>query len=138
MRAGRAGLKDLAPPLDLFADFQREKAARKAHGDDAALAHAAAFERVRYRDRYLRHVRSDAGAVAALRAVVGDASAADLYLMCMCPYRTPAEACHTYLLLELARELAPALTILPEPEPRRPAAAARHRRVASEGTPEVP
>jgi hypothetical protein len=39
--------------------------------------------------------------------------------MCMCPYRTRGEACHTYLLLELARELDPALTILPEPRPRR-------------------
>jgi hypothetical protein len=38
--------------------------------------------------------------------------------MCMCPYRTPGEACHTYLLLELARELDAGLTILPEPPPR--------------------
>jgi hypothetical protein len=32
MRAGRAGLKELAPPPDLFADFQREKAALKRAG----------------------------------------------------------------------------------------------------------
>jgi hypothetical protein len=120
MRAGRAGVKALAPPADLFADFQGEKAARKADGDDPARAHAAAFERVRYRDRYLHHVRADAGAMAALRAIIAEAGSRDVYLMCMCPYRTPGEACHTYLLLELARETAPALALLPEPEPRRP------------------
>jgi hypothetical protein len=118
MRAGRAGLKDLAPPVDLFADFQRDKAARKKPGGDPGL-HAEVFERVQYRDRYLRHIRSSAGSMAALRAIIDEASAGDVYLMCMCPYRTAADACHTYLLLELARELAPALVILPEPQPRR-------------------
>jgi hypothetical protein len=37
----------------------------------------------------------------------------------MCPYRTAGDACHTYVLLDLARELDPALTILPEPRPKR-------------------
>jgi hypothetical protein len=50
--------------------------------------------------------------------VVEEARSGDVYLMCMCPYRTPGEACHTYLLLELARELDAGLTILPEPPPR--------------------
>ena len=43
---------------------------------------------------------------------------ADVYLMCMCPYRTPGEACHTYLLLGLARDLDAGLVVLPEPAPR--------------------
>jgi hypothetical protein len=54
-----------------------------------------------------------------LRTILEEAARGDLYLMCMCPYRTPGEACHTYLLLELARELVPSLEILPEPPPRR-------------------
>jgi hypothetical protein len=38
--------------------------------------------------------------------------------MCMCPYRTPGRACHTYALLDLARELDPSVRELPEPAPR--------------------
>lgn len=119
MRAGRAGLKDLAPPPDLFADFQREKAALKGPGRDAGETHRAAFQQVGYRDRYREAIRSSAEAMRVLRALVEDARAGDVYLMCMCPYRTPGEACHTYLLLELAREMDPGLPILPEP-PLRP------------------
>ena len=44
--------------------------------------------------------------MAALRRIVEEARSADVYLMCMCPYQTAGGACHTYLLLELARELA--------------------------------
>ena len=51
----------------------------------------------------------------ALRTIVEEARSGDVYLMCMCPYRTQGEACHTYLLLELARELDPDLALLPEP-----------------------
>jgi hypothetical protein len=112
MRAGTAGVKALAPPPDLFDDFQREKAARGARG------HLETFRSVRYRDRYLGAMRASAESMAALRAIVDEARSRDIYLMCMCPYRTPGEACHTYLLLELARELDPGLTVLPEPRPR--------------------
>jgi hypothetical protein len=118
MRAGRAGLKELAPPPDLFADFQREKTALKREDLDAARLHATTFERVDYRTRYLRHIRASAESMAALRRIVEEARSADVYLMCMCTYQTAGGACHTYLLLELARELAPTLEILPEPRPR--------------------
>jgi hypothetical protein len=118
MRAGRVGLKALAPPPDLFEDFRREKAALRKTGLDASRLHAQTFGRVRYRERYLDAIRASAEAMAALRAIVEEARAGDVYLMCMCPYRTPGEACHTYLLLELAREVDAGLTILPEPRPR--------------------
>lgn len=118
MRAGRAGLKALAPPPDLYADFQREKAALRTRGLDAAHLHGETFRRVRYRDRYVQAIRASGEAMAALRTIVDEARAGDIYLMCMCPYRTPDEACHTYLLLELARELDPDLRILAEPRPR--------------------
>lgn len=117
MRAGRAGLKALAPPSDLFEDFQRQKAARRRDADGDP--HAEAFRRVGYAERYRAHVRSSPEAQAALRAVVDEARERDVYLMCMCPYRTPGEACHTYLLLELARALDPSLALLPEPRPPR-------------------
>lgn len=117
MRAGRAGVKALAPPADLFEDFQREKAARRR--DAAGDPHAEAFRRVRYAERFRAHVRSSPEAQAALRAVVDEARERDVYLMCMCPYRTPGDACHTYLLLDLARALAPSLALLPEPRPPR-------------------
>jgi hypothetical protein len=119
MRAGRAGLKELAPPPDLFDDFRREKA--------AGHAHLETFRRVRYRERYLRAMRESHEAMRCLRALVDEARSRDLYLMCMCPYRAEGEACHTYLLLELAREIDPRLAILTEPRPRarRSASAAR-------------
>ena len=110
MRAGRAGVKELAPPPDLFADFQREKAAGATHHET--------FRRVRYRERYLEAMRGSGAAMQTLRALVDEARTRDLYLMCMCPYRAEGEACHTYLLLELAREMDPHLPILPEPQPR--------------------
>src|SRR5262245_52795291 len=105
MRAGRAGLKELAPPPDLFADFQRKKTALRTRGLDAGQRHLETFRRVRYRDRFLRAMRESASAIRTLRALVEEARAGDVYLMCMCPFRTEGEACHTYLLLELAREL---------------------------------
>jgi hypothetical protein len=115
MRAGRAGLKDLAPPPDLFADFQREKAALKKPGRDAGEIHLETFRNVQYRARYLDAMRTSPEAMQALGTIVEEARSGDVYLMCMCPYRTSGEACHTYLLLELARELDPDLTLLPEP-----------------------
>jgi hypothetical protein len=125
MRAGRAGVKPLAPPEDLFADFSREKAAAKHAGASAEAAHATAFRRSRYRTRFRRHIRGSADSRAALRALVDEARAGDVYVMCMCPYRTPGDACHTYLLLELAKELDRKVKLLREP---RPAGAPRSRR----------
>jgi hypothetical protein len=118
MRAGRAGLKELAPPSDLFADFQREKAALRKTGRDAGQIHRETFANVGYRARYLQAIRASPEAMRALRALVEEARSGNVYLMCMCPYRTPGDACHTYLLLELARELDGDLTLLPEPRPR--------------------
>jgi len=117
MRAGRAGVKALAPPEGLFADFSREKAAARRAGAPAADAHALAFRRARYPERFRRHMRADPAARHALSALVAEARTRDVYVMCMCPYRTPGGACHTYLLLELAQELDPALRLLPEPRP---------------------
>jgi len=120
MRAGTAGVKALAPPIDLFEAFRREKATLKKSGVSADRAHADAFTRTDYRRRFLSSVRSSPASMQALEQIVAEARERDVYLMCMCPYRTPGEACHSYLLLELARELDPTLTILPEPRPKRP------------------
>jgi hypothetical protein len=119
MRTMPGGVKALAPPGDLFEDFTREKQALKKPGRAVGDPHLEAFRRTRYRERFRAHVHGDAAARAALRSLVTEAQHRDVYVMCMCPYRTPGEACHTYLLLELARELDGALEILPEPEPRR-------------------
>jgi len=119
MRAGSAGVKALAPPVDLFEAFRREKAALTKQGLTADRAHAEAFRRTRYRERFLSYIRSRASSMQALQRVIADAREHDVYLMCMCPYRTSGDACHTYLLLELARELDRSVTILPEPRPKR-------------------
>lgn len=127
MRAGRAGVKALAPPDDLFADFSREKGAARRAGATAEAAHTLAFQHTRYRDRFRRHILGSAPSRAALRALVEEAKAGNVYVMCMCPYRAAGEACHTYLLLELAREADPTLRILPEPRPAAPARPAARR-----------
>lgn len=114
MRAGAAGIKALAPPVDLFEDFGREKSLLLAAGTAASEAHVGAFGRTHYRERFMRAMRGEASQVA-LRMIVDQARTVDLFLMCMCPYRAVGESCHTYLLLELARELEPTLTMLPEP-----------------------
>src|SRR5262249_46369854 len=119
MRAGTAGVKELAPPPDLFEAFRQEKAALLKRGVGADRAHADADAHTQYRNRFLDYMRSSKTSMQALRALVIEARERDVYVMCMCPYRTPGDACHTYLLLELARELDPAIEILPEPRPKR-------------------
>ena len=119
MRAGAAGVKALAPPIDLFEAFRREKAALVKSGLTADRAHAEAWRHTDYRRRFLEHVRSSPSSMQTLEHVVAEARERDVYLMCMCPYRTPGDACHTYVLLELARELDPTVTILTEPRPKR-------------------
>src|SRR5712692_6346874 len=70
MHAGRAGVKALAPPDDLFADFSREKSEAKRAGASAEAAHAAAFRRTRYRARFREHILSSGDSREALRALV--------------------------------------------------------------------
>jgi hypothetical protein len=118
MRSGTAGLKALAPSAALLADFQARKRALIRGGVSAGRAHLDAARELRYRDRFRREIRGRSGALAALRRVIARSRTEDLYLMCMCPWRTPGRACHTYLLLELAREIEPGVRLLPEPVPK--------------------
>ena len=121
MRQGAGGLKALAPSPELLAAFVAEKRGLVKDGLDADRAHAEASRRAEYRTRFRAEIRSNPAALDALRQVVAESKVGDLYLMCMCPWRTRDEACHTYLLLDLARELDPSVAILPEPTPRRAA-----------------
>ena len=88
-------------------------------GAAADAAHAEAHRTLGYRERYLAEIRGPAGrarrAPPAHRRVPRPR---DVYLMCMCRYQTPGRACHTYALLDLARELDPTVRELPEPAPR--------------------
>jgi hypothetical protein len=118
MRAGTAGVKALAPSAALLAEFQARKRALVCAGSASEAAHAAAHRAMRYRERYLDEIRARPGALPALRQLIAESRTADVYLMCMCAYRTPGRACHTYALLDLARELDPAVRELPEPAPR--------------------
>ena len=119
MRAGAAGIKVLAPSDDLLAEFQARKRELVRGGAASEAAHASAHEAMGYRARFLAEIRARPGALAALRQLIAEARAGDVFLMCMCPYQTPGRACHTYALLDLARELDPGTTVLPEPAPRR-------------------
>jgi hypothetical protein len=114
MRTSPAGLPVLAPSAPLLARFQAAKRAL-ARMAPAGAAHVEAWRRTRFRARYLAEIRRSAPARAALRQVLAEARSRDLYLVCMCPYRTPERACHTYVLLDLARELDPTLPLRPEP-----------------------
>jgi hypothetical protein len=118
MRAGAGGIKALAPSAELLAEFQDRKRALGRAGTTTEAAHAEAHRNMDYRARYLDEIRARPGALDALRTLLAEARSADVYLMCMCPYRTPERACHTYALLDLARELDPSLRELPEPTPR--------------------
>jgi hypothetical protein len=118
MRAGTGGIKALAPSAELLAEFQARKRALGRAGETTEAAHAEAHRSMGYRARYLDEIRARPGALDALRTLLAEARSADVYLMCMCPYRTPGRACHTYALLDLARELDPSVRELPEPAPR--------------------
>jgi hypothetical protein len=115
MRAGTAGIKALAPSPELLADFQGKKRELMRAGKSADDAHTEAHRALGYRERYLGEIKARPEAVAALRALIAEARDRDVYLMCMCRYKTPGRACHTYALLDLAQELDPAVRLLPEP-----------------------
>jgi len=119
MRSGTGGLKVLAPSAGLLEEFTAEKRALTKAGMAADAAHAEAARRVDYRARYREEILSCAEAVRALRDLVAEAKTRDVYLMCMCPYRTRERACHSYHLLDLARELDPTVRLLEEPPPTR-------------------
>jgi hypothetical protein len=110
MRRGAAGLKALAPSVELLEEFERAR--KRLDGDRAAAARA-----VDYARRFTSEIRRSTSSMEALRSLVAEAATRDVYLMCMCPYRTPGRVCHTYLLLDLARELAPDLPLADEPAP---------------------
>jgi len=118
MRAGAAGIKALAPSTELLTEFQERKRALVRAGTAPEVAHRAAHEAMGYRERYLAEIKSRPDAIAALRALIAEVRTSDVYVMCMCPYRTPGRACHTYALLDFAKELDPAVRLLPEPAPR--------------------
>jgi hypothetical protein len=119
MRAGAGGIKALAPSGELLADFQERKRALVRAGLSPDAAHAAAHQAMGYRERYLEEIKARPAALAALRQLIIEARTGDVYLMCMCAYQTPGRACHTYAVLDLARELDPTVRELPEPVPRR-------------------
>jgi uncharacterized protein YeaO (DUF488 family) len=118
MRTGTTGYPELGPSPALLTEFTARKRELVKRGRPSEVAHAETARLIDYRRRYRAEIRASAAARAALRKVVDEARERDLYLMCMCPYRTREQACHTYLLLELARELDPTLRLLPEPHPR--------------------
>jgi hypothetical protein len=122
MRAGAGGIKILAPSNELVAEFQARKRALVRAGAAPDAAHSAAHRDMGYRGRYIAELRARAGALPALRQLIAEARTGDVFLMCMCAYRTRGRACHTYALLDLARELDPSVRQLPEPAPRRPRA----------------
>lgn len=119
MRAGAGGIKALAPSARLLREFLAAKRAHLRAGRSAADAHRAAYRTLGYRARYLAELRSRPGALDALRRLAEEARRGDVYLMCMCPYRTPGRACHTYVLLDVARTLVPGVRRLREPAPAR-------------------
>jgi hypothetical protein len=119
MRAGAAGIKALAPSPELLDEFQAKKRALLRVGKTADRAHAEAHSLLGYRERYLAEIRARPEAMTALGALVREARERDVYLMCMCRYETPGRACHTYALLDLARELDQGLRELAEPVPKR-------------------
>jgi hypothetical protein len=119
MRRGTAGLPVLAPSVTLLEEFERTRRALRAGGLAADRAHAEAANRIDYRRRFVGEIRGSGPAMAAFRAVIARARSEDVYLMCMCPYMALERACHSYLLLDLAAELAPDLALLSEPAPRR-------------------
>jgi uncharacterized protein YeaO (DUF488 family) len=118
MRAGAGGVKALAPSARLLRDFLARKRALVRAGMAADAAHAAAHRALHYRTRYQEELRARPAARAALARLLDEARTRDVYLMCMCPYRTRERACHTYALLDLARRLDPQVRRLPEPAPR--------------------
>ncbi|MFH1022176.1 MAG: hypothetical protein V1809_02175 [Planctomycetota bacterium] len=96
------GHNNLAPSVELLHAFKQKEFALKQAGMSGIEAHNAAWEAVRYEDRFIAAFWSNPSAVEELRSIKTRSLSEDVYLIC---YEKPPKKCHRHLLLSIARNL---------------------------------
>jgi hypothetical protein len=113
--ARKRGNDEIAPPDELFKDFDaRKKALEKEFGKGSDRAHNQAFLECDYERRFREAVMENPGALKKLEALSTRSESEDIYLVC---YEGSSKACHRRILLRMAEELFRARIMLEGVEP---------------------
>jgi len=114
--ARKRGNDELAPPDDLFRDFdQRKKLLEKEYGKGSAEAHNQAFLDCRYEERFRESILANPDALKKLQEITARGQDQDIYLVC---YEGASKACHRRILLRIAEERFGAEVAVEGAEPR--------------------
>ena len=100
--ARKRGNDEIAPPDDLFKDFDKAKTRlEKKFGKGSVEAHNLAFLDCGYERRFREHVLRNPSALNKLEAICKRSLKRDVHLVC---YEGAAKACHRRILLRIAEE----------------------------------
>jgi hypothetical protein len=114
--ARKRGNDELAPPEDLFSDFDKgKKRLEKKFGKGSVEAHNNAFLDSGYERRFRKHVLENPAALEKLEQLCARSRKKDVYLVC---YEGAAKACHRRILLRIAEERFGAKVTIDGVEPR--------------------
>lgn len=117
--ARKRGNDELAPPDDLFNDFDKgKKRLEKEFGKGSVEAHNKAFLHCDYERRFREYVLGNPSALKKLEEICKHSHKKDVYLVC---YEGAAKACHRRILLRIAEERFGAKVIIEGVEPKEPA-----------------
>jgi len=114
--ARKRGNDEIAPPDDLFRNFDaRKKALEKKFGKGSDQAHNQAFLECDYEGRFRRSVLKNPDALKKLEDLSRRSEADDIYLVC---YEGASKACHRRILLRMAEDLFGARIMIEGVEPK--------------------
>jgi hypothetical protein len=100
--ARRRGNDELAPPDDLFNDFDKaKKVLEREFGKGNIEAHNKAFLDCDYERRFREHILGNPKALEKLEEICQRSHEKEVYLVC---YEGTAKACHRRILLRIAEE----------------------------------
>lgn len=114
--ARKRGNDELAPPGDLFNDFDKgRKRLEKEFGKGSVEAHNKAFLDCDYDRRFRKYILGNPEALEKLEQICERSRKGDVYLVC---YEGSAKACHRRILLRIAEERFGAKVIVDGAEPK--------------------
>jgi Active DUF488-N3 subclade len=114
--ARKRGNDELAPPDDLFNDFDKgKKRLERKFGRGSVEAHNKAFLDSDYERRFREHILRNPTALKKLEEIWERSRKKDVYLVC---YEGTAKACHRRILLRIAERRFGAEVMIDGVEPR--------------------
>jgi sugar-specific transcriptional regulator TrmB len=114
--ARKRGNDELAPPEDLFRDFDKKKQRLERDlGKGSEEAHNKAFLDCDYERRFRNYILGNPKALDKLEEIFQRSHKKDVYLVC---YEGLAKACHRRILLRIAEERFGAKVIIDGVEPK--------------------